>query len=325
MTAGDLSIEPFVRRLLGDPNRALSTKTELRYGRKGSLAVDLAKDTWFDHEAGEGGGVLDLVCRENGGSHREARQWLRDELGLVGKGKPSQTADGSNFAAPRKSEETPEQRRAAALAIGEKSVPALHTPAQDYLACRGIVIQPPSCLRYHPGINALVALVQAPDGTFSGIQRIYLKTDPQGTWRADRDKLSKGIIKGGAVRLTPPAPSIQLCESVEDGLALLQMTGRPTWAVPGAGFMADFEPPPEVREVILAPDHDKAGLEVIEKAAANRNRGAVFRQLLPPEGMDWCDMLGDYEERAAILEYDGEETRDTAEQRAWVEDFPYGG
>ena len=84
MTAGDLSIEPVARRLLGDPNRALSTKTRLRYGRKGSLAVDLAKDTWFDHEAGEGGGVLDLICRENGGSHRESRNWLRDEIGLVG-------------------------------------------------------------------------------------------------------------------------------------------------------------------------------------------------------------------------------------------------
>ena len=57
MTAGDLSIEPVARRLLGDPNRALSTKAELRYGQKGSLAVDLAKDTWFDHEAGEGGGA----------------------------------------------------------------------------------------------------------------------------------------------------------------------------------------------------------------------------------------------------------------------------
>ena len=81
MTAGDLSLEPVARRLLGDPNRTHSTKTQWRYGRKGSLAVDLKKSTWFDHEAGEGGGVLDLVCRENGGSHREARDWLRAELG----------------------------------------------------------------------------------------------------------------------------------------------------------------------------------------------------------------------------------------------------
>ncbi len=78
MTAAE--IEPVARRLLSGPNRALSTKTELRYGRKGSLAVDLKKNTWYDHETGEGGGVLDLVCRKNGGSRGEARDWLDDEI-----------------------------------------------------------------------------------------------------------------------------------------------------------------------------------------------------------------------------------------------------
>jgi putative DNA primase/helicase len=36
--------------------RTLSTKHELRYGSKGSLSIDQAKGTWFDHEASEGGG-----------------------------------------------------------------------------------------------------------------------------------------------------------------------------------------------------------------------------------------------------------------------------
>ena len=244
---------------------------------------------------------------------------LKDR-GLVGNGRTSRRYENSKVSPGTPSKPNGHDE---ALAFWEASRPAFGTPVEEYLRCRGIIIEPPACIRYHAGKDALVALVQAPDGAFSGIQRIYLATDRRGTWK--KGCFSLGLIKGGAVRLTPTAESIQLCESVEDGLALLQMTGKPTWAVPGAGFMADFEPPPEVREVILAPDHDKAGMEVIEKAAANRNRGAVFRQLLPPEGMDWCDMLGDYEERAAILEYDGEETRDTAEQRAWVEDFPYGG
>ena len=37
------------------------------------------------------------------------------------------------------------------------------------------------------------------------------------------------------------------------------------------------------------------------------------------------NMLEDYDERVAILEYDGEETRDTAEQRTWVEIVPDAG
>ena len=57
-------IGPLAQLLLGEPNRAMSSAVELRYGAHGSLSVDLAKGTWFDHEANEGGGVLDLVTRE---------------------------------------------------------------------------------------------------------------------------------------------------------------------------------------------------------------------------------------------------------------------
>ena len=53
--------------LLGEPNAALSSERELRYGHRGSLAVHIAGPYagWFrDHEAGTGGGVLDLIGRE---------------------------------------------------------------------------------------------------------------------------------------------------------------------------------------------------------------------------------------------------------------------
>ena len=59
-----------------------SSKTELRYGRKGSVSIDLEKGTWYDHEAGEGGGVLDAL-KKRGGVHndQEAFHWL-EERGL---------------------------------------------------------------------------------------------------------------------------------------------------------------------------------------------------------------------------------------------------
>jgi hypothetical protein len=65
------------RRLLGEPNKQLSKKHELRYGKKGSLSIDLRKGTFFDHEANEGGGVLDLVRRYSNGEDPIA--WLRRE------------------------------------------------------------------------------------------------------------------------------------------------------------------------------------------------------------------------------------------------------
>src|SRR5687768_2588347 len=40
-------IEAVTRSLLGEPNKGLSTKTELRFGTNGSLSVDLEKGTWF--------------------------------------------------------------------------------------------------------------------------------------------------------------------------------------------------------------------------------------------------------------------------------------
>jgi hypothetical protein len=64
-------------RLLGEPNKRLSKKgKELRYGTKGSLAVDLAKGTFFDHETETGGGVLELVRKRTG---NDPIQWLRDQ------------------------------------------------------------------------------------------------------------------------------------------------------------------------------------------------------------------------------------------------------
>jgi KaiC/GvpD/RAD55 family RecA-like ATPase len=70
-------IEPVARLLLGEPNRALSSKDELRYGTRGALSVDLTKGTWFDHETDIGGGVFDLVAREVPCPTSEVPAWLR--------------------------------------------------------------------------------------------------------------------------------------------------------------------------------------------------------------------------------------------------------
>lgn len=64
-------------RLLGDPTRA--TDTELRYGSRGSLRLDLQRGTWHDFESGTGGGVLDLIAREIGGDRKGAMKWLESE------------------------------------------------------------------------------------------------------------------------------------------------------------------------------------------------------------------------------------------------------
>jgi putative DNA primase/helicase len=62
--------------LLGEPTEKSST--EYRFGTRGSVAVDLKKGTYFDHEANVGGGVIDLVMSKQRLDKDEALAWLRD-------------------------------------------------------------------------------------------------------------------------------------------------------------------------------------------------------------------------------------------------------
>jgi len=61
--------EPYAKdiaiKLLGEPNPKLSKETELRFGTFGSMSVDLQKATFFNHETGSGGGMVDLIKHEN--------------------------------------------------------------------------------------------------------------------------------------------------------------------------------------------------------------------------------------------------------------------
>ena len=76
-------MEPVARYLWGAPKTRSST--ELRWGTRGSRAVDLTKGTWYDHERGAGGGVLDLVIRETSCDDKKAaRQWLSDNHFIEG-------------------------------------------------------------------------------------------------------------------------------------------------------------------------------------------------------------------------------------------------
>lgn len=74
------AIKAVAALLLGEPNAQLSKETELRYGTNGSLSIDPAKNTFYDHEANEGGGILDLVLRQEVAKTRaQAVDWLKQQ------------------------------------------------------------------------------------------------------------------------------------------------------------------------------------------------------------------------------------------------------
>jgi RecA-family ATPase len=72
-------MEPVARRLLGEPNKALSTAKILRWGNKGSMAVDVEKGVFFNNELKTGGGVVIFVERQLLLDQHNAWEWLHDE------------------------------------------------------------------------------------------------------------------------------------------------------------------------------------------------------------------------------------------------------
>ena len=78
-------IEAVARRLLGEPNAALSSRVQWRYGTHGSLRVNVGGDecgVWWDYERQCGGGVLDLIGDRLSLSNGAAVEWLKTELGI---------------------------------------------------------------------------------------------------------------------------------------------------------------------------------------------------------------------------------------------------
>ena len=69
--------------LLGEPNARHSKPDDARYGTNGSLSIDLSNNAFFDHEAHEGGGLLDFIVRSGTAKdRRDAGVWL-DKSGLT--------------------------------------------------------------------------------------------------------------------------------------------------------------------------------------------------------------------------------------------------
>lgn len=50
-----MTIEAQARELFGEPNVALSSGVEMRFGRQGSKSVNLETGEWFDFEEWKGG------------------------------------------------------------------------------------------------------------------------------------------------------------------------------------------------------------------------------------------------------------------------------
>lgn len=180
--------------------------------------------------------------------------------------------------------------------------PAPGTLVDTYLReVRGLSLPIPPTIRFarlHYGKRgplqpAMLAAVTNADGRLTGVQRTYLAHDGKGKLLVAKPKLSRGRIKGGAIRLAPAAARQIVTEGIEDALTLQQQLGQGAWAAAGAGFLPAMRFPPLVREVVIGADADAAGRREAEKAAsAFSSRGLSVRVIYPEPGFkDFNDQL----------------------------------
>ena len=121
----------------------------------------------------------------------------------------------------------------------------------------------------------IAAVTTWPSGDVVGIHRTYLRPDGSGKADIDANKMSLGPIRGGAVRLGPPAPKMAVTEGIEDGMTIFQETVMSVWAATSAPAMRSMVLPalPMAAEVVVCSDPDSDGqtaaLAAAETAAAH--------------------------------------------------------
>jgi putative DNA primase/helicase len=78
-------IAEIARAILGEPNKRLSTRTQLRFGSNGSVAVEIVgekRGEWYDHEQQVGGGPWELLTVKARMTDGDAIGWLQSRIGI---------------------------------------------------------------------------------------------------------------------------------------------------------------------------------------------------------------------------------------------------
>ena len=195
-----------------------------------------------------------------------------------------------------------EGKTAFAIRIWAGAKPAAGTPVENYLKSRGLTIEPPATLRYHPGLKhgptslflpAMVAAVTRwPSRAVVAVHRTFLVADGRKKAPVSHNKMMLGPCTGGAVRLAEHGDELVLAEGIETALSVLQATGKPAWACLSTSGLKAVILPPEVKTVIIAADGDEAGEKAAQEAARRLYlQGRELRIARPPAGMDFNDLL----------------------------------
>ena len=140
----------------------------------------------------------------------------------------------------------------------------------------------------------VAAVTLWPSKTVVGVHRTYLTADGTDKATLSPNKMMLGLIKGGAVRLSPIGTKLILAEGIETALSCLYATNIPTWSCLSASGIIDIVVPPleVIQEIIICADGDGAGQKAADKLAGRLHRAGYGVRITPsPQGLDFNDVL----------------------------------
>lgn len=255
--------------MFGEPNKHLSSAHQLRFGKKGSLAVELHGEkagVWFDHEAQKGGHI------RLEGDEPYRRPTPRRTI----------THDSESAGSLQ-----------AALAQIQQ---AAGTAAEAYLNSRGITEWPAHSVRFCRHPYGLIGLAQDAAGTIRAAQVVYLTgAGRKAGFAVGKRTLTacSGWHRIAAVHMPGRGETI-LCEGIETGLSIWQSLSpkRPVLVCLGIAGLRELRLPQ--KRITIARDGDIAGSPAdrfVRSAVETRSRFQRVRLATPPAGLDFNDVL----------------------------------
>lgn len=220
---------------IGPPNKKLSSSSQIRFGNKGSICIDLQKYTYFDFETGSGGDIISFIQQLFGYGFSGAIDWLKSYL-------------GDNFAmseidksthrfqlskGPRSAEYLADRQQRVAYArriYDRAEFPIRDTVVDSYLKGRGCDLPDQSCMkvlggvwRFQANCSMVAKLESLETGKFIGVHLtpFHLSNDHE-IFVTKNSKRVYGTQKGAVIVLKGQSIEghIAIAEGVETALSI---------------------------------------------------------------------------------------------------------
>lgn len=267
---------------------------------------------YYCNGCGAGDGFK-LVMRVLGLQFGDARVKIMEAAGLKDDEDEDNETHDAAVESPTLQERIPEASRAAPTSRVREILRGACDPAdvddvREYLEARRLWPLPEGCgLRAHASVEywnaehkrvgrypALAAPIRDIDGELVSLHVTYLQNGWKLTDHEPRKILSKLTGRNGcAARLMPLTGDVLgIAEGIETALSAWRSHDVTTWAALNTSLLAKFEPPPQVRKLIVFADRDVPGLEAAAKLMQSL-QGRVRVELRAPSApaKDWADVL----------------------------------